>query len=162
MPSFDVVCKVDMQEVDNALNQVMKEIGQRYDFRGSKSAVVLEKEGIKLTADDDFKANAMLDMVRQKLSKRGVDLKVLDVGEFETAAGSSVRCLIKLKQGIAGDDAKKITKLVKELPIKVQTQIQDEQVRVTGKKRDDLQAVMAALRANPDLELPLQFTNFKD
>lgn len=162
MPSFDVVSKIDMQEMDNAINQTMKEIGQRYDFRGSKAAVELEKDSIKLTAEDDFKANALLDTLRQKMAKRGIDLKVLDVGTFESAAGSSVRCQIKLKQGIAGDDAKTITKLIKEMPIKVQTQIQDEQVRVTGKKRDDLQEVMAALRAAPTVTLPLQFTNFKD
>lgn len=162
MPSFDVVSKIDMQEVDNAVNQTLKEIGQRYDFRGSKATLVLEKDAIKLTAEDDFKANAILDSLRQKMAKRGIDLKVLDVGTFESAAGSSVRCQIKLKQGIAGDDARAITKLIKALPTKVQAQIQDEQVRVTGKKRDDLQEVIAALKTAPDLNIPLQFTNFKD
>ncbi len=161
MPSFDVVSKVDMQELDNAVNQAMREIAQRYDFRGSKSTLTLEKDAIKMLADDDYKANALLDILRQRTAKRGIDLKVFDVGKFEASAGSSVKCDIKLKQGITGDSAKQITKAIKESGIKVQAQIQDEQVRVTGKKKDDLQAVMTLLRTG-DFGLPLQFTNFKD
>lgn len=161
MPSFDVVSKIDMQEVDNAVNQVMKEIAQRYDFRGSKSTLTLEKELIRLVADDDYKANAMLDMLRQRAAKRGIDLKGFDVGTFESGTGSSIKCEIKLKQGIVGDTAKKITKAIKESGLKVQAQIQDEQVRITGKKKDDLQDVMAFLRAG-DFDIALQFTNFRD
>lgn len=161
MPSFDVVSKVDMQELDNAVNQTLRELSQRYDFRGSKSTLVLEKDLVKLTADDDFKGTALLDMFRQRAAKRGIDLKAFDVGKFESSVGSSIKCEIKLKQGIAGDSAKQITKAIKESGVKVQAQIQDEQVRITSKKKDDLQAVMALLRAG-DFGFPLQFTNFKD
>ncbi len=161
MPSFDVVSKLDMQEIDNALNQTMKEIAQRYDFRGSQSKVTLEKEEIKLIGDDEYKANAVLDIFRQRCAKRNIDLKALDVGKFEASVGSTVKCTIKIKQGVPSEEGKKITKAIKESGIKVQAQIQDEQVRVTGKKKDDLQDVMNLLRTG-DFGLPLQFTNFRE
>jgi cyclic-di-GMP-binding protein len=161
MPSFDVVSSVDMQEIDNAVNQAMREIGQRYDFRGSKSTLTFEQPIIKMVADDDYKANAVLDILRQKCAKRSVDLKVLDVGKFESGSTGEIRCEIKLKQGIPTDTAKAMVKSIKGTKIKVQAQIQDDQLRVTGKKRDDLQEIMAHLKAGP-YELPLQFTNFRD
>ncbi len=161
MPTFDIVSEVNMQEVDNAVNQTLKEIGQRYDFRGSKSKLTQDKETILLLADDEFKGNAILDILRQKCAKREVDLKALDIGAFEPAAGGMVKMEIKLKQGIETSAAKKIVKHIKELGLKVQPQIRDQQVRVSGKKRDDLQAVMTALRAL-DFDLPLQFINFRD
>lgn len=161
MPSFDVVSDLNLQEVDNAINQTMREIGQRYDFRGSESKVVMEKDVIKLTADDEFKGNAVLDMLRQKCTKRGVDLRALDIKPFQSSVGTSVKCDIALKKGVEQETGKKIVKAIKEANMKVQAQIQDEQVRVTGKKRDDLQAVMQLLREG-DFGLPLQFTNFKE
>ncbi|MBI4239147.1 MAG: YajQ family cyclic di-GMP-binding protein [Deltaproteobacteria bacterium] len=161
MPSFDVVSELNWQEVDNAVNQTMREIGQRYDFRSSQSALTIEKKELKLVADDDFKANALLDIFRQKCAKRGIDLKALDVGAFEPSAGSSLKCTIKVKEGVPTDEAKQIVKAIKEANLKVQAQIQDQQVRVTGKKKDDLQAVMQLLRTG-DFAVPLQFTNFRD
>lgn len=161
MPSFDVVSKVDMQEVDNAVNQVNKEIGQRYDFRGSNSKLDIEKDLLKLSADDEMKANAVLDVLRQRCAKRGIDLKSLDIGKFVEGSGGVIRCEIKIKQGIPTDTGKKIAKSVKELKIKVQAQLQDDQVRVTGKKLDELQETIAALKTQ-DFGLPLQFINFRD
>ncbi|MBI2344195.1 MAG: YajQ family cyclic di-GMP-binding protein [Deltaproteobacteria bacterium] len=161
MPSFDVVSKVDLQEVDNAINQVMREIGQRYDFRGSKSQVTLDKEGIRLVADDEYKAKAVLDMMREKCVKRNVDTKALDVGTIEPAGGGLVKCLVRLKEGIPTETAKEMVKQIKDLGLKVQAQIQDEQLRVSGKKRDDLQTVMATVRGG-NYDVPLQFTNFRE
>lgn len=161
MPSFDVVSEIDTQEIDNAVNQAMKEIGQRYDFRGSKCTLKFDEKDIKLEADDDYKATAVLDILRTKCAKRGIDLKSLDIGKFDQASGGSVRCTIGLKQGIPTDEAKKINKAIKERKLKVQSQIQGDQLRVTGKKRDDLQDVIAFLKEE-SFDLPLQFTNFRD
>lgn len=161
MPSFDIVSELNLQELDNAVNQTMREIGTRYDFRGSTSSVTLEKDVIKLTADDEFKGNAVLDIFRLKCTKRGVDLQSLDIGALEPSSGMSVKCTIKLKQGVETEVGKKIVKHIKEAGLKVQAQIQDAQVRVTGKKRDDLQEVIASVKA-ADFGLPLQFTNFRE
>lgn len=163
MPSFDVVSQVNLQEVDNAVNQAQKEMTTRYDFRGSKSQVTFDKgkNEIDLIADDDFKARAVIDIVQSKIVKRGVDLRALDVGTIEPGAGGLVKCLIKLKQGIAQEVAKEMIAAIKKLGLKVQAQIQEDQLRVSGKSRDDLQAVIAHLRAGV-YGLPLQFINFRE
>lgn len=163
MPSFDVVSEVNLQEVDNAVNQATKEIATRYDFRGSKSRLTLDKEKkeIALVADDEFKAKAVIDILQSKVMKRGIDIKSLDIGKIEPGAMGLVKCLITLKHGIAQDVAKEMVASIKKLGLKVQAQIQDDQLRVTGKSRDDLQTVMAHLRAG-NFGLPLQFTNFRE
>ena len=161
MPSFDAVSEINLQEADNAVNQAKKEIGQRFDFKGTKTTIALEKNLLKIVSDDEYKMNAVLDIIRAKMSKRGVDLKSLDVGKIEPAHGSLVKCEVKLIEGIDADNAKKITKAIKESKLKVQAQIQDNQVRVTGKKRDDLQEAMAMIRAL-DVAVPIQFKNFRD
>ena len=161
MPSFDIVSTVDMQEVDNAVNQSVKEIGQRYDFKGSKSQLTLEKEGIKVISDDDFKLKAVVDVLQSKLIKRGISIKALDYGKVEPASGGTVRQLIAIRQGISKEKGKEINVLVKDSKLKVQSQIQDDQVRVTGKNRDDLQAVISLLKGK-DLGIEMQFVNFRD
>lgn len=161
MPSFDIVSTINMQELDNAVNQAQKELATRYDFRGSKSTIDWDKKTIKLTSDDDFKMKALVDIVVTKALKRGVDIKALDVGKTEPAGGSLVRCEIKPKEGVPQETAKAIVKDIKAADLKVQAQIQENQVRVTGKKRDDLQTAIAAVRAK-DYGLPLQFVNFRD
>ena len=158
--SFDVVSKVDMQEVDNAINQTNKEIQQRYDFKNSKSVVSLEEENLKIIADDDFRLRSVVDILQTKLVRRQVPIKNLEYGKVEDASGGTVRQLIKLKQGIETETAKKIVKDVKGLKIKVQAQIMDDQVRVSGKNRDDLQVVIGFLKEQ-DYNLDLQFTNYR-
>ena len=159
-PSFDVVSQVDMQEVSNALNQTTKEISQRYDFKGSKSEVIKDDDGIKITTEDEMRLNAIVDILKSKFIKRGVSIKNLEYGKIEDAAGGMVRQKIKIKQGIDSDVAKKITKDIKETKLKVQAQIQDDQVRVSGKKIDDLQSVIAFLKEK-DYGLDLQYINFR-
>jgi len=161
MPSFDVVSKVDMQEVDNAVNQARKEIGTRYDFRGTKCEIQFDKKSITLLADDKMKLQAMTEILNQRMSKRGIGVRSLDYKEAESSMGGSFRQLIEIKQGISSDDGKKIVKLIKDKGFKkVSAQIQQDQVRVNGPKRDDLQAVIAVLKS--DIPLDLQFVNFKD
>lgn len=164
MPSLDIVSEIDMQEVDNAVNQARKEIEQRYDFKGSKSEINLEKEkekeGITVLADDDYKLKAIIDILQSKFIKRGISIKSLDYGKAEAASGSMVRQIIKLKNGIPTEKAKEIIKIIKETKLKVQSQIQEEQVRVTGKNIDDLQEIIALLKGK-DLDIPLQFENFR-
>ena len=161
MPSFDVVSKVDLQEVDNALNQTMKEIGTRYDFKGSKAKVERNEEELTLSAEDDYKLGQLDDLLSQRLVKRNIDLKALDRGKVENAAGNAVRQKIKVKVGVDTETGKKIVKFIKDSKLKMQASIQGDQVRVTGKSRDDLQTAIAALRGE-DFGLPLQFTNFRD
>jgi uncharacterized protein YajQ (UPF0234 family) len=156
--SFDVVCKIDMQEVTNALDQARREIETRYDLKGSKNEVVLEKTDIKLTSADDMKLKAVTDILQSKLHKRGVPLKALSYGNVETGAGGVLRQKISLQQGIPIDKAKEIVRLIKDTKIKVQASIQEDQVRVSGKSLDDLQRIMALLRER-DLGIALQFTN---
>lgn len=160
MPSFDIVSKVDMQEVDNAVNQTIKEIAQRYDFKGSKSEVTLEKDAIKVLADDDFRLKAIVDILQSKCIKRGISLKSLDYGKAETASGGMVRQNIAIRQGIAKEKAKDICAIIKETKLKVQGQIQEDQVRVTGKNIDDLQEIIQLLKGK-DLDVELQFINFR-
>ena len=160
MPSFDIVSKVEMQEVDNAVNQTLKEIAQRYDFKGSKSEVTLEKETIKVLADDDFRLKAIIDILQSKFLKRGISIKALQYGKAESASGGMVRQIITIQQGISKEKGKEIGAAIKETKLKVQSQIQDDQVRVTGKNIDDLQEVIRLLKAK-DLGVELQFVNFR-
>ena len=160
MPSFDIVSKVDMQEVDNAVNQTIKEIAQRYDFKGSKSEVTLEKDSIKVLADDDFRLKAIIDILQSKFIKRGISIKSLDYGKAETASGGMVRQNIAIRQGIAKEKGKEICTIIKETKIKVQGQIQEDQVRVTGKNIDDLQEIIQLLKGK-DMDVELQFINFR-
>ena len=162
MPSFDIVVKVDLQEVDNAVNQAQKEMGQRYDFRGSKAKIEWDKkQELTLIGDDEYKLKAVVDIVQGKLIKRGISIKNMEYGKVETAFEGTMRQKVTLKQGIPGDKAKEINKMIKDSKLKVQSQLQDEQVRVTGKSRDDLQEVMAMVR-KADLGLDFSFANFRD
>ena len=160
-PSFDIVSEVDMQEVNNAINQTVKEITQRFDFKGTKSVVEVENgNSIKIVTEDDTRMRNIVDILQSKFIKRGVSIKNLEYGKVESAAGGMVRQSIRIKQGIEADVAKKITKDIKETKLKVQTQLQDDQVRVSGKKFDDLQAVIAFLKGK-DYGVELQFSNFR-
>ena len=158
--SFDVVSEVDMQEVDNAVNQAIKEIGTRYDFRGSKSEISLEGDTIKLIGDDEYKLGAVVDVLKGKMVKRNVSIKNLEFGKVEAASGATVRQLVTIKKGISQENAKKVTKAIKDMKIEVQASIQGDQVRVSGKDKDDLQAVIQMLK-NLDVSVELQFTNFR-
>ncbi|KJS21500.1 MAG: hypothetical protein VR72_10165 [Clostridiaceae bacterium BRH_c20a] len=160
--SFDVVSEVNMQEVDNAVNQTNKEIKQRFDFKNSKSEVSLEedKKEIKIIADDDFKLRNVIDILQSKLIRRQVSIKNLEYGKVEEASGGTVRQIIKVQQGIETELAKKIVKDIKNLKIKVQTQIMNDQIRVSGKARDDLQAVIKFLREQ-EYNIELQFINYR-
>ena len=160
MPSFDVVSEVDFQEVRNAVDQASRELGTRFDFRGVDAGFELMETQIQLHAEEEFQLGQMLDILRDKLIKRQVDTRALDPGEIE-ASGKQKRQSFGLKQGIDRDSAKKIVKLIKDAKLKVQSQIQGEQVRVTGKKRDDLQQAIATLK-EADLDMPLDFNNFRD
>ena len=162
MPSFDIVCEVNMQEIDNAVNQTSKEIANRFDFKGTHSKVVLDKTKaqIKIEAADDMKLRAIHQILETKFAKRNIDCRVLDYGKEEEAGGNSLRQFVNMKQGLEKEDAKKITKKIKDSKLKVQSQIQDQQVRVTGKKIDDLQSVIALLKSS-ELGLPLQFINMR-
>jgi uncharacterized protein YajQ (UPF0234 family) len=156
--SFDVACKIDMQEVTNALDQARREIETRYDLKGTKNEVKLEKTDIALAAVDDMKLKAVVDIVQSKLHKRGVPLKALTYGKVETGAGGVLRQKIGLQQGIPIEKAKEIVRLIKDSKIKVQAAIQEDQVRVSGKSLDDLQRVMAMVRER-ELGIAVQFTN---
>jgi uncharacterized protein YajQ (UPF0234 family) len=158
--SFDVVSKVNMQEVDNAVNQTIKEIEQRYDFKGSKTEISLEDAEIKILTSDDFKLKSVIDVLQTKLIKRGVSIKNLDYSKIEDASGGAKRQLIKVKQGIEMEQAKQIVKDIKALNLKVQAQIMNDQVRVSGKNKDDLQSVIQFLKSK-DYKLELQFVNYR-
>ncbi len=162
MPSFDVVSRIDMQEVDNAINQARKEIGTRYDFRDGTSKIEFDKKEITLLADNKMRLEAMTEILKQKLVKRGVGVRALEFKEAEGASAGSIRQQVLLRQGIATDDARAIVKLIKQQNLKkVQAQIQDDQVRVNGPKIDDLQAAIAMLKEQMT-KIELQFVNFKD
>lgn len=161
MPSFDIVVKLNEQEVDNAVNQAQKELAQRYDFKGSKCAILWDKKEIILVADDDFKLTALTDILQGKLIKRNVSIKNLVYEKAEPSFEGTLRQKIKLQQGIPTEKAKELIKKIKDTKIKVQSQIQDEQVRVTGKKRDELQEVIAFVRGT-EMDLDFQFENFRD
>ncbi len=158
--SFDIVCKIDMQEVTNAVDQARREIQTRYDLKGSKNEIAQEKEELVLTAGDDMKLKAVVDILQSKLHRRGVPLKALTYGNVDDAAGGLRRQRITLQQGIPIEKAREIVRLVKDLKLKVQAAIQEDQVRVSGKNKDDLQKVIALLR-DKDLGIALQFTNYR-
>lgn len=158
--SFDIVSKTDMQEVSNAIQQAQKELAQRFDFKGSKSSIELTAEEIVLVSDDEGKLRSVKDILESKLVKRGVSLKALDYAVLEQAAGGTVRQKAKIVQGIEIEKAKAIVKAIKEAKLKVQASIQSDQVRVTGRAKDDLQKAMAIVKGN-DYGVPLQFTNYR-
>ncbi|HHV71118.1 MAG TPA: YajQ family cyclic di-GMP-binding protein [Clostridia bacterium] len=158
--SFDIVSEVDLQEVKNAVNQTEKEISQRFDFKGSKSELKLEKNEIEIIADDEFKLKSVIDILQSKLIRRGISLKALSYGKVEPAFSGTVRQIITIQKGISKEKAKEIVSAIKGSKIKVQAQIMDDQVRVSGKKKDDLQAVIKFLKEK-DFEVDLQFTNFR-
>ena len=160
MPSFDIVSKVDMQEVDNAVNQAVKEITQRYDFKGTHNEVTLEKDAILILAADDYKLQAIIDILKGKLVRRNISPKNLDYGKKEAASGGAVRQRIGIVQGIDKEKAKEIIRVIKETRLKVQPQIMEDQVRVTAKQIDDLQQVIQTLKGE-DLEIELQFVNMR-
>ncbi|MFK2825832.1 YajQ family cyclic di-GMP-binding protein [Bacillus sp. B190/17] len=158
--SFDIVSKVDFSEVTNAIQQAMKEVKTRYDFKGSKSDISLDNEELVLLSDDEFKLEQLKDVLLGKLIKRSVPVKNLDYGKVEGASGGTVRQRAKLVQGIDKDTAKKLNTIIKESGLKVKSQIQEDQLRVTGKNKDDLQKIMAAVR-EADLAVDVQFVNFR-
>jgi cyclic-di-GMP-binding protein len=161
MPSFDIVSEVDTHEIDNAVQQAQKEVTTRFDFRGTDTDVERTDEGIMLRGNGEGRVEAALNVLREKCAKRGVSLRALDPQKPEPASKGHFRQLVKLKQGISKEKAKDVIQFLKEGKFKVQASIQGEQVRVTGKKRDELQEVIRALRAK-DFEVDLQFTNFRD
>lgn len=161
MPSFDVVSEVTMNEVQNAVDNANREIKTRFDFRNVDATFTLDKEQIKLAADADFQINQMIDILRDKAAKRNIDPSSLDMSKEIEQSGKRYFKSIPLKQGIETDVAKKIVKMIKDSKIKVQTQIQGDSIRVTGKKRDDLQEVIALIR-KAELGQPFQFNNFRD
>src|ERR1043166_3793023 len=158
--SFDIVSKTEMQEVTNAIQQAQKELAQRFDFKGSKSSIELTAEEIVLVSDDEGKLRSVKDILETKLVKRGVSLKALDYGKIEPAAGGTVRQHIKIVQGIESEKAKAIVKTIKDAKLKVQAAIQSDQVRVTGRVKDELQKAMALVKGK-DFGIPLQFTNYR-
>ncbi len=158
--SFDVVSKIDMSEVTNAVTQALKEIGQRFDFKGSKSNITQEKDTLVIVSDDEYKLKSVIDILQGKLVKRGVPVKNLSYGKVEAALGGTVRQKITLQQGIPIDKAKEIVKAIKDSKIKVQASIQADQVRVSGKDRDNLQTVIQLLKGK-DFGIELQFDNYR-
>lgn len=163
MPSFDIVSEINMQEIDNSVNQTSKEISQRFDFRGTNSVIELDKKEkiIKILANSEQKIDTIFDLLQGKAIKRGLDIKCFDRQKIIPTTGTTLKLDVKLVEGIDKETAKKITTHVKECGLKLQAQIQDEKVRVTGKKRDDLQELMAQLK-QLSLERPLQFNNFRE
>lgn len=161
MPSFDIVSRVDMAEVDNAVAGVMREISTRFDFKGSQSSLKREEAALILVADDALKLRQMHELIKGHLARRKLDARILDFAEPEKAAGDTLRQNIRLRQGIDRDLARKLVQAIKDTKLKVQAAIQGEELRVTGKKRDELQAAIAHLRALK-LDQPLQFVNFRE
>ena len=160
--SFDIVSEVNMQEVDNAINQARKEIGQRYDFKGSKSSIELnqKEKSLTLISDDDFKLKSVIDILQNKLIKRGVPIKALDYGTVEPAANTTVRQIINLRVGIDKENAKLLVKMIKDTKLRVQAQIMEDQVRVSGKNKDDLQSIIKLVR-EAELKFAVQFANYR-
>ena len=161
MPSFDIVSKIDMTSVDNALQGVMKEMQVRYDFKGSKSEISKTDEAILISADDELKRRQVEELLITHLTRKGVDTKALEFGKVEQASGNTVRQTVTVRQGIQRDVAQKIVKAIKSSKLKTQAAIQGDEVRVSGKKRDDLQDTMAMIKEF-GVEFPLQFENFRD
>ncbi len=161
MPSFDVVSEANMVEVRHAVDQANKEIGTRFDFRGSDARVEQKEHELTVFADSDFQLGQVKDVLNNKMTKRKVDIRFMDEGKIEKISGDKVKQVVTIKNGIQGDSAKKIVKLVKDSKLKVQANIQGDAVRVSGAKRDDLQSTMAMLRKEVT-DLPLEFNNFRD
>lgn len=163
MPSFDTVSKIDMQEVDNAVNSVLRELTNRYDFKGAKFSLELnsKENTITINAEDDYKLGAIRDSLKSFGVKRGIDPKAFDFQKEEKASGNSLRQIVKLRNGIEQEMAKKITKAIKDSKMKVQASIQGDEVRISGKKRDDLQDAINLIKGS-NFDVPLQFINFRD
>jgi uncharacterized protein YajQ (UPF0234 family) len=161
MPSFDIVSQVNSMEIENGVNIAKKELANRFDFKGTKAEIILDKNEIKLTAEDAFKIKALEEIVLGKLTKRNISMKCIELKEPDISPLGHARQVIKIKQGIETAVAKEVTTFIRGLNLKVTTQIQAEEIRVTGKSRDDLQSVMAAVRAH-DFPVALQFQNFRD
>lgn len=160
--SFDIVSKIDLQEVKNAVEQALKEVGQRFDFRGSKSEIILDEKAkeILLGSDDEYKLKSLIDILQSKLVKRSISLKALTYGKIEPGLGGTAKQKISLQQGIPSEKAKEIVKAIKDMKLKVQSQIQGDQVRISGKNKDDLQAVINSLR-EMEFGIDMQFTNYR-
>lgn len=161
MPSFDATLEADMAELRNAVEQTSKEVSTRFDFKGSSAKVEQKDRELTVFADSDFQIGQVRDVLVAKCAKRGVDVRFLDIGSIEKIGGDKVKQLIKVRHGIAGDDAKKIVRIIKDSKMKVQASIQGDAVRITGNKRDDLQAAIALLKKEV-ADLPLNFGNFRD
>lgn len=161
MPSFDVVCEANQTELKNAIEQTNKEISGRFDFKGSDARVEQKEKLITLFADDDFKLEQVKEILLNKFAKRNVDVRFLDYQKVEKISGDKIKQIVNIKHGLSGDSSKKITKFIKDAKLKVQASIQGDSVRVTGAKRDDLQACMALLKQGIEDE-PLEFNNFRD
>ncbi len=161
MPSFDIVSEVDKQEIKNAVEQTNKEVSTRFDFKGSDARVEQQEYALTIFADDQFKLEQVMEILRGKLIKRNVDIKCLETGDPEKVSGNKIKCLVTVKTGVESELAKKIVKLIKDSKLKVQASIQGETVRVTGAKRDILQEAIALIRQKIS-EFPLQFQNFRD
>jgi cyclic-di-GMP-binding protein len=161
MPSFDTVCEPNLVEVKNAVDNSAKEIGTRFDFKGTSAAIEIKDKEITLFGDAEFQLNQVLDILTGKLAKRNVDVRFLDKGKVEKVGGDKVKQVVKVRSGIESEQAKKVQKLIKDSKLKLQASIQGDAVRVTGAKRDDLQAAMALIRKEIS-ELPLSFNNFRD
>lgn len=158
--SFDIVSQVDTMEVENAVNQTAKEISQRFDLKGTDTKIERSNDDITISAEDDFKLKNVVDILQTKLTKRNISLKALDYGKIESSLGGKVKQVIKVRQGIDKDQAKLVTSTIKDSKIKVQASIQGDSVRVSGKNKDDLQAVIQLLKT-ADLPINLQFTNYR-
>ncbi len=161
MPSFDTVCEAKLVEVKNAVENTAKEIGTRFDFKGTPAAIEIKEREITLIGNADFQLNQIEDILRNKLTKRGVDVRFLDKGEVQKMGGDKVKLVIKVRNGIETEVSKKIQRLLKDSKLKVQSSIQENKLRVTGAKRDDLQAAMALIRKDIT-DMPLSFDNFRD
>ncbi len=162
MPSFDVVSKVDWSEFGNALDQARREVSQRFDFKGTDVKFEQADKTVTITANADDRVNAALDVFKEKLVRRKVSLRYLDVGELMPARMGHAKRVLTIKEGISQDNAKAIVKIIKDEKLKVQAAIHEDAVRVSGKKRDDLQLAIATLKANPSITIELQFTNFRE
>ena len=158
--SFDVVSRIDAQELENALNQARREIANRFDFKHSKTSIENDAASITVVSDDEMKMRNVVDIIESKAVRRGIDIKAFEIGALEPAAGGTVRRVIKLRSGISKERAKPLMEKIKALKLKVNAQYQDEQIRVSGKNKDDLQKVISTLKAM-DFELPLQFVNYR-
>lgn len=161
MPSFDTVCEADMVKVKNGVENSVKEIATRFDFKGTSASIEIKDKEITVVGDADFQIEQILEVLRNKLTKQSVDVRFLDIGDLQKIGGDKVKKLIKVRNGIEAELAKKIQRLVKDSKLKVQAAIQEDKLRVTGAKRDDLQAVMALLRKDIT-DVPISFNNFRD